>query len=262
MDVNCGSYLKQYTKSALQQRKLNVSQVDRALNNLFEVRMRLGLFDGNPSHNIYGNIGKAQVCTQAHLALALEAARDGIVLLKNDAHLLPLSKSRTSSLAVVGPNANDNYVLRGDYDGPPCKYIEILKALKVYVPNAMFDRGCNFVNCTSASTASAVAIARKADNVILVMGLDQSQETEAHDRDDLGLPGQQESLVSAVAAAAKKPVVLVLLCGGPVDVSFAKNNPKIGSIIWAGYPGEAGGIALSQIIFGDNNPGDFFFPLC
>lgn len=262
MDVNCGTYMKDYTKSAIQQKKVRESQVDRALNNLFEVRMRLGLFDGNPSRNLYGNIGRADVCSQAHQDLALEAARNGIVLLKNDAHLLPLSKSRTRSLAVVGHNAANAYVLRGDYDGPPCKNVEILTALKGYVSNTMFVQGCNNVNCTTASTRDAVEIAKKADYVVLVMGLDQSQETEAHDRVELGLPGLQQNLVTAVAAAAKKPVILVLVCGGPVDVGFAKNDPKIGSILWAGYPGEAGGIALSQIIFGEHNPGEKLWLFC
>uniref|UniRef100_A0A453GLT7 Glycoside hydrolase family 3 C-terminal domain-containing protein n=1 Tax=Aegilops tauschii subsp. strangulata TaxID=200361 RepID=A0A453GLT7_AEGTS len=70
-----------------------------------------------------------------------------------------------------------------------------------------------------------------------------------------GLPGMQESLVNKVADAAKKPVILVLLCGGPVDVTFAKNNPKIGAIVWAGYPGQAGGIAIAQVLFGEHNPG-------
>ncbi|KAG6438176.1 hypothetical protein SASPL_103113 [Salvia splendens] len=93
------------------------------------------------------------------------------------------------------------------------------------------------------------------DNVVLVKGLNQKHETEYKDREDLVLPGEQESLIMSVAKVAKKPVVLVLLCGGPVDVSFAKNEPKIGSILWAGYPGQAGGRAIAEIIFGDYNPG-------
>lgn len=257
--MNCGSYLKDYTKSAVEQKKVAEADIDRALHNLFEVRMRLRLFDGSPSRNPYGNIGRAEVCSQAHQELALEAARNGIVLLKNDANLLPLTKSRISSLAVIGPNANNAYVLRGNYDGPPCKNVEILKALKGYVANTLFDQGCDSVSCVSASVESAVQTAKQADYVVMVMGLDQSQETEDHDRVELGLPGKQESLIAAVVDAAKNPVVLVLVTGGPVDVGFAKKNPKIGSILWAGYPGEAGGIALAQIIFGEHNPG---YKLC
>lgn len=256
MDVNCGSYLKNYTKSALSQKKITEHDVDRALHNLFAVRMRLGLFNGNPKNNVYGNIGPNQVCTKEHQDTALEAARNGIVLLKNSARLLPLSK-KISSLAVIGPNADDAYLLLGNYEGPPCKSISVLKALQSYnIRNTVFHRGCNAANCTQADISDAVNTAKNADYVVLVMGLDQKQEREDHDRDDLSLPGQQESLISAVAKAAKRPVVLVLLCGGPVDVSFAKYDTKIGSILWGGYPGEAGGIALAQIIFGDHNPGE------
>lgn len=110
--------------------------------------------------------------------------------------------------------------------------------------------------CSSASIQEAVAIAKGADYVVLIMGLDQTQERGDFDRTDLVLPGKQSSLITQVARAAKRPVVLVILSGGPVDITFAKANPHIGSIIWAGYPGEAGGVALAQVIFGDHNPGE------
>ncbi|GFP79969.1 probable beta-d-xylosidase 7 [Phtheirospermum japonicum] len=254
MDLNCGTYLQTYTKSAINQKKVSESEVDRALRNLLAVRMRLGLFNGNPKQQPFGDIGPDQVCTKEHQQLALDAARNGIVLLKNPNKLLPLPKS-TPSLAVIGPNANNAYALLGNYEGPPCKSLEIYTVLKGYVKDAFYHSGCNAVNCTSAAIGDAVETAKRAEHVVLVMGLDQSQETEDRDREVLTLPGQQEELVRAVAAASKKPVVLVLVCGGPVDVSFAKDEPKIGSILWAGYPGEAGGIALAEIIFGEHNPG-------
>ncbi|KAL6962665.1 putative beta-D-xylosidase 7 [Sarracenia purpurea var. burkii] len=255
MDVNCGSYLKNYTKSAVIQKKLPVSEIDRALHNLFSVRMRLGLFNGNPRKLLFGNIGANQVCTKEHQHLALETARNGIVLLKNSGELLPLPKTKTASLGVIGPNADAPKTLLGNYEGPPCKSVSPLQALEGYVEKIMYHPGCNAVNCTSVSIDKAVEIAKGADYVVLVMGLDQTQERESQDRDNLVLPGNQQSLIASVAEAAKKPVVLVLLCGGPVDVSFAKEDPRIGSILWAGYPGEAGGIALAEIIFGDHNPG-------
>ncbi|KAK4434181.1 putative beta-D-xylosidase 7 [Sesamum alatum] len=256
MDVNCGSYLKKYTKSAVAKKKVSELDIDRALENLVSVRMRLGLFDGDPRNLEYGNIGPDQVCSQNHLDLALEAAKSGIVLLKNDAGLLPFSRQETKSLAVIGPNANNSGVFLGNYEGLPCKNMTILEALeKYYVSSTKYHQGCDFVNCTTASIDEAVETAKQADYVVLVMGLDQTLEREKHDRVELGLPGKQESLVVSVAEAAKRPVVLVLLCGGPVDVSFAKENPKIGSILWAGYPGEAGGVAVAQTLFGDHNPG-------
>ncbi|XP_062098606.1 probable beta-D-xylosidase 7 [Humulus lupulus] len=258
MDVNCGSYLQNHTKSAVLKRKLPVSQVDRALHNLFAVRMRLGLFEGDPTKWRYGNIGPNQVCSQGHQALALEAARNGIVLLKNSAKLLPLAKKSTNtiSLTVIGPNADSPKTLQGNYYGPPCKSISLLQALRGYLKNTAYHPGCaDAVNCTSVDINKAVEVAKGADYVVLVVGLDQSQEREDHDREHLALPGKQEELISTVAKAAKKPVVLVVLSGGPVDVSFANYDRRIGSILWAGYPGEAGGLALAEIIFGDHNPG-------
>ncbi|CAN4116312.1 unnamed protein product [Withania somnifera] len=220
MDVNCGSHLKKYTKSALQKQKVQESDIDRALHNLFSIRMRLGLFNGDPRKLEYGDISAAEVCSQEHLELAREAARDGII--------------KATSLAVIGPKANDSEVLLGNYEGYPC---------------------CNFINCTSASTDEVVDIAKKADYVVLVMGLDQTLEREKLDRTELGLPGMQERLITAIAQAALKPVIMVLMCGGPVDVSFAKDNQKIGGILWVGYPGEGGASALAEIIFGEHNPG-------
>lgn len=258
MDVNCGSYLKNHTKSAVQQGKLSTLQIDRALRNLFSVRMRLGLFNGDPRQHPFGKIGPNEVCSQEHQNLALDAARHGIVLLKNNAKLLPLPKSNSISLAVIGPNANSANKLQGNYYGPPCKSIEPLKALEKYAKYVKYQSGCNDAACTSLDVDSALNIARESDYVVLVMGLDQTQEREELDRYSLLLPGKQQELITSVAQIAKKPVILVLLSGGPIDITFAKYHPNIGSIIWAGYPGEAGGPALAEIIFGDHNPGKLF----
>lgn len=258
MDLNCGSYLADHAKSAVEKGKLSESDIDRALHNLFSVRMRLGLFDGNPKKLSYSNLGHNDVCSSVHQNLALEAARDGIVLLKNSQNLLPLSKVSTRVLAVIGPNADDAKTLVGNYAGPPCNAVTPLQGLKSYVKKTVFHQGCESINCASPDYHAAEGIARSADYVILVMGLNQEHESEELDREDVVLPGEQEGLIKRVAAAAKNPVVLVLICGGALDVSFAKNDPKIGSILWGGYPGEGGGKAVAEIIFGDHNPGRVF----
>ncbi|XP_052144217.1 probable beta-D-xylosidase 7 [Oryza glaberrima] len=255
MDVNCGSYVQEHGLSAIQQGKITEQDINRALHNLFAVRMRLGLFNGNPKYNRYGNIGPDQVCTQEHQNLALEAAQHGVVLLKNDANALPLSKSQVSSIAVIGHNANDATRLLGNYFGPPCISVTPLQVLQGYVKDTRFLAGCNSAACNVSSIGEAAQLASSVDYVVLFMGLDQDQEREEVDRLELSLPGMQENLINTVANAAKKPVILVLLCGGPVDVTFAKYNPKIGAILWAGYPGEAGGIAIAQVLFGEHNPG-------
>lgn len=225
--------------------------------------MRLGLFNGDPRKiGSFRKIGPEQVCSEEHQNLALEAAKNSIVLLKNVNNLLPLSKAKNSSFAVIGPNADSPQVLLGNYEGFPCKTTTILEALQLYVEGIKYHPGCNAVECSSAEVEQVVEIAKAVDYVVLVMGLDQTQEREKLDRVDLVLPGKQQSLIKSVAEAAKKPVVLVLLCGGPVDISLARDDDEVGSILWAGYPGEAGGLALAEVIFGDHNPGtQYLFPL-
>ncbi|XP_074379564.1 putative beta-D-xylosidase 7 [Apium graveolens] len=255
MDVNCGSHLKKYTKSAIEQNKINESDVDTALRNLFSVQMRLGFYNGDPRTQSLGNIGPDQVCSNENLQLALEAARSGIVLLKNSANFLPLPKTKTFSLALIGPSANSTDVFLANYEGPPCKNITLLQAFQGYVKSTAYHQGCDYVNCTRVMISETMKLAKTSDYVVLVMGLDQSQEREKYDRVNLVLPGKQQYLITNVAKVSKKPVVLVVLSGGPVDILFARDDPNIASILWAGYPGEAGGTALTEIIFGDHNPG-------
>lgn len=100
----------------------------------------------------------------------------------------------------------------------------------------------------------AKKLAASADATVLVMGSDQSIEAESLDRVDILLPGQQQLLVTAVTNASRGPVILVIMSGGGMDVSFAKTDDKITSILWVGFPGEAGGAAIADIVFGYYNP--------
>ncbi|XP_066337893.1 probable beta-D-xylosidase 7 [Miscanthus floridulus] len=254
LDIDCGSYIQQHATAAIQQGKLTEQDIDKALTNLFAVRMRLGHFDGDPRKNMYGALGAADICTPEHRNLALEAAQDGIVLLKNDGGILPLDRSTVTSAAVIGPNANDGMALIANYFGPPCESTTPLKGLQSYLNNVRFLAGCNSAACDVAATDQAVALAGSEDYVFLFMGLSQQQESEGKDRTSLLLPGMQQSLITAVADASKRPVILVLLSGGPVDITFAQSNPKISAILWAGYPGQAGGLAIAKVLFGDHNP--------
>uniref|UniRef100_A0ACD5X1X4 Uncharacterized protein n=1 Tax=Avena sativa TaxID=4498 RepID=A0ACD5X1X4_AVESA len=255
LDIDCGAYVQQHAAAAVQQGKITEEDIDKALKNLFAIRMRLGHFDGDPRANIYGRLGAADICTPEHRSLALDAAQDGIVLLKNDAGILPLDRAAVASAAVIGPNANNPGLLIGNYFGPPCESTTPLRGIQGYVKDTRFLAGCGTAACDVAETDRAAALAGSADYVFLFVGLSQQQESEGRDRTSLLLPGQQQSLITAVADAAKRPVILVLLTGGPVDVTFAQTNPKIGAILWAGYPGQAGGLAIARVLFGDHNPG-------
>ncbi|KAJ6972866.1 probable beta-D-xylosidase 2 [Populus alba] len=255
LDLDCGPFLGQHTEDAVKKGLLNEAEINNALLNTLTVQMRLGMFDGEPSSQLYGNLGPNDVCTPAHQELALEAARQGIVLLKNHGPSLPLSTHRHLSVAIVGPNSNVTTTMIGNYAGVACGYTTPLQGIQRYA-QTIHRQGCADVACVSDQQFSeAIDAARQADATILVMGLDQSIEAEFRDRTGLLLPGRQQELVSKVAAASKGPTILVLMSGGPIDVSFAENDPKIGSIVWTGYPGQAGGAAISDVLFGITNPG-------
>ncbi|XP_057977306.1 beta-xylosidase/alpha-L-arabinofuranosidase 2-like [Malania oleifera] len=254
LDLNCGTFLRQHTEAAVKAGLVSEAAVDTAISNNFATLMRLGFFDGDPKSLPYGNLGPKDVCTPANQELARDAARQGIVLLKNSPSSLPLSPTTIKSLAVIGPNANVTKTMIGNYEGIPCKYTTPLQGLTATVPTT-YVPGCADVACGSAQVDQAKAAASSSDATVLVVGANQAIEAESRDRTDLLLPGQQQLLVTEVAKAAKGPVILVIMSGGAFDVTFAKNDVKITSILWVGYPGEAGGAAIADVIFGFYNPG-------
>ncbi|XP_010546993.1 PREDICTED: beta-D-xylosidase 1 isoform X3 [Tarenaya hassleriana] len=253
LDLDCGPFLAIFTEGAVKRGLLTVNDVDLALANTMTVQMRLGMFDGN--NGPYANLGPRDVCTTAHQNLALEAAHQGIVLLKNSGRSLPLSRTRHRTVAVIGPNSDVTVTMIGNYAGKACAYTSPLQGISRYA-RTIHQAGCSGVACTDAGQIGAAeAAARQADATVLVMGLDQSIEAETVDRTGLLLPGHQQELISRVARASRGPTILVLMSGGPIDISFAKNDPRVGAIIWAGYPGQAGGAAIADVIFGTANPG-------
>lgn len=142
--------------------------------------------------------------------------------------------------------------------GVACGYTTPLQGIGRY-SSTVHQQGCAGVACNSNQLfGAAETVARQADATVLVMGLDQSIEAEFRDRAGLLLPGHQQELVSRVAMASRGPTILVLMSGGPIDVSFAKNDPRIAAILWAGYPGQAGGQAIADVLFGTVNPGTLF----
>ncbi|KAH0977831.1 hypothetical protein GBA52_027550 [Prunus armeniaca] len=254
LNLNCGNFLGQYTENAVNSKKVDVSVVDQSLIYNYIVLMRLGFFDGDPKVLQFGKLGPSDVCSNDHKNLALDAAKQGIVLLDNKG-ALPLSSRKIKNLAIVGPNANATDVMISNYHGIPCSYTSPLQGLQKYVSALKYEPGCNGVKCANESLIEAAALATAtADAVVVVVGLDQSIEAEGLDRETLTLPGFQEKLVNQVVNATEGTVILVIMSAGPIDVSFAKNVTKIGGIIWVGYPGQAGGDAIAQVIFGDYNP--------
>lgn len=117
--MDCGPFLAVHTEDAVKRGLLKEIDVNGAITNTLNIQMRLGMFDGEPSTQAFGNLGPKDVCTPAHQDLALEAARQGIVLLKNRGPSLPLSARRHLTVAVVGPNSNVTDTMIGNYAGKP-----------------------------------------------------------------------------------------------------------------------------------------------
>ncbi|KAK8718149.1 hypothetical protein V6N13_045394 [Hibiscus sabdariffa] len=255
LDLDCGPFLAQHSEDAIKKGLLKEVDINNALVNTLRVQMRLGMFDGEPSAQPYGKLGPKDVCRPSNQELALEAARQGIVLLKNHGPSLPLSHLHHRTVAVIGPNSDATVSMIGNYAGVACGYTSPLKGIGNYA-KTIHQIGCADVACRDDMLfGAAIDAARRADATILVMGLDQSIEAEFRDRKGLHLPGRQQELVSKVAKASRGPTILVLMSGGPIDVSFAKNDPRIAAILWAGYPGQAGGAAIADVLYGTTNPG-------
>ncbi|XP_068658475.1 probable beta-D-xylosidase 2 [Aristolochia californica] len=255
LDLDCGPFLALHTQAAVEQGRLKEVDVDLPLAYTLTVQMRLGMFDGEPANQPFGHLGPEHVCSPDHQRLALEAARQGIVLLKNDRQVLPLDRNRFRSVAVIGPNSDVTVTMIGNYAGVACRYTTPLQGIGSYVKTT-HQRGCNGITCSGEQPIeAAVAAARQADATILVVGLDQSKEAEFKDRESLLLPGRQKELVDKVAMASRGPTVLVIMSGGPIDITVSKNDPRVPSILWVGYPGQAGGQAIADVIFGAHNPG-------
>ncbi|MFN2284591.1 MAG: glycoside hydrolase family 3 C-terminal domain-containing protein, partial [Anaerolineae bacterium] len=264
-DLNCG-----YTYGALliaeKQGLLDEATIDVALTRLFTLRFKLGMFD--PAEMVpYAQIPIEVNDSEAHRALALQTARESIVLLKNVDGFLPLDQAGLKTIAVIGPNADDDLVLLGNYFGQPSRSVTPLQGIRNKVGTdveVLYTPGCDIRGNDKSGFAEAVAAAQKADVVIAVVGLSQLVEGEegqeegvkggqrsTGDRIDLDLPGVQEALLQAVAATGK-PLVVVLLNGSAVAINWAEEHAT--AIVEAWYPGEEGGTALADVVFGDFNP--------
>ena len=265
-DLNCGSAFL-HMKEAYEQGLVTEEAITEAVERLMEVRIRLGMMENYPSP--YDNVAYDCVECREHVEKSLEAARRSMVLLKNDG-LLPLDKNKIKSIAVIGPNANSRDALVGNYVGTSSQYITALEGIQRYVGEDVrvySAEGCHLwkdkVECLARVKdrfAEAVIAAEQADVVVMCLGLDAFLEGEegdagneyaSGDKKDLRLPGLQQELLEEVTAVGK-PVVLVLLAGSAMDLSWAQNN--VNAIVDAWYPGARGGKAIAEVLFGETSP--------
>ncbi|XP_065884016.1 uncharacterized protein [Dysidea avara] len=249
-DLNCGSYYQAYgMDEAVNNKTITEEDVDVTLTRLFTYRMRLGLFDP-ANYTSYHTLCPADVNANKSQELTLKLAQESIVLLQNNKSVLPLYPKL--SVAVMGPKSDATTTMQGNYYGTTPFLISPLDGIKSMASNVTTAKGCD-VKCNDDSGfKEAVTAAQNTQAVIVVVGLDRSQESEGHDCDELTLPGKQEDFLMAIRSATKNPMIVVVMSGGPVDISWAKINAD--AVLWCGYPGQSGGKAIEQVIYGDVNP--------
>ncbi|HCC37561.1 MAG TPA: glycosyl hydrolase, partial [Treponema sp.] len=257
--MNCGCTYPELTVSY---RKGLVTEeaIDTALARLLRTRFKLGMFDP-PESGKYGKLGREVINCEKHRQLALEAAEKSIVLLKNDKGLLPLDSS-SKKITVVGPGAANAHTLFGNYYGVASRFVTVLEGLGEKVKdkfgiNIEYRQGCLMYGDNHLSNAE-FGQANAADIIIAVMGLDGAIEGEEGDaiasdsngdRVAIELPPWQLKFLQKVRAAGK-PLILVLTGGSPIAIP----EDIADAVIFAWYPGEQGGKAVADIIFGDTVP--------
>ena len=260
-DLNCGNtYL--HMMEALKEGLVTEEQITTACERLFTTRYLLGLFDENCEFN---SIPVTDVDTDENAALALKAAENSMVLLENDG-TLPLDPVRVKTVAVIGPNADSVPALEGNYNGTSSRYVTFLKGIRDYCGKhgirVLYSLGCHlFKDRTSGLAqaddrlAEAAMYAEEADVTIACVGLDAGLEGEegdtgneyfSGDKNDLLIPESQRKLLKVLKGSAKK-LVTVIAAGSSLNV------PEGDAKVFAWYPGQAGGTALAELLFGEKN---------
>ena len=271
-DLSCGPEYGTLAK-AMELGYITENELNVSVKRLFEARFRLGMFDP-PSKVKYASIPSTEYNTEANRSLAREVARQSIVLLKNENNILPISKN-VKSIAVIGPYANDTNVLLGNYNGIPSQPVTLMAGIRnsagkgkkifysqgVEKPEVRALRPENSDITGDVSFKEAIADSKKADIVIFIGGISPNLEGEemdvkvpgfsAGDRTSLDLPLNQQILLSQLKATGK-PLILVLTNGSALGIKWAKQNADV--IVEAWYPGQEGGNALADVLFGRFNP--------
>ncbi len=263
-DVNCGNtYL--HLLGAVEDGLITEEDITVAAERLLTSRFLMGLFDGSE----YDDIPYEAVECREHLEEALNMARKGSVLLKNDG-VLPLDKSKLKTIGVVGPNADSRAALIGNYHGTSSRYITVLEGIQDEAGEevrVLFSEGCHLEKDRVENLAwsqdrisEAVITAEHSDVVIICVGLDETLEGEegdagnsdaSGDKKDLHLPKVQEELIEKVTAVGK-PTIVVLMAGSAIDLNYAEEHCN--AVLMAWYPGARGGRAIADILFGNVSP--------
>jgi beta-glucosidase len=258
-DLNCGDSYPAIPE-AVRQGLLDEADVDRCLTRLLAARIRLGELDRN--NEPWAGLSDDLVEGPEHRALARKMAEESIVLLQNRGYVLPLQAD--AKIALIGPNADDRQMLWGNYNAIPEHTVTLAEALHARVPDLVTFRGCDLVREKPLSTKETAAILKQLEGigtVIFAGGISPRLEGEemrvnlpgfrGGDRTDIQLPAVQRQLLKSLYEAGKE-VILVNFSGSAMGLE--PETETCAAILQAWYPGEEGGTALAEILFGDVNP--------
>ncbi len=260
VNLDCSNMLQDDVMKAIDQKLLTTQQVDSALAAILRTQFKLGFFDPAGS-NPYSGYGADSIASAYHLNLARTAAQQSMVLLKNNNKLLPLNKKDYGAIMVVGSNAASLDALLGNYHGVSSKAVNFVEGITAAVgpgTRVEYDLGCDY---TDTVHFGGIWAAGNADITVAVLGLNAVYEGEegdaflaegGGDKKSLSLPASHIAYLKALRKANKKPIIAVITSGSAVDI--AAIEPFADAIILAWYPGEQGGNALADILFGNVSP--------
>ena len=261
VDLDCSDILQQDVLKAVDKGLLTRQDVDSALAPLLRTQLKLGFFD-NKADMPFSGYGADSVHNGWHIALAEQMAAESIVLLKNAGNILPLRKDSLASLMVVGPNAFSFDALAGNYHGVSSRMVTFLEGITAATGPSVhveYDQGCDYKDSVHFGGTWA---ASNCEATVAVIGLTPVMEGEegdaflaphGGDRTDLGLPAAHIAYIKALRKAiGHKPLIVVVTAGSAVDLSPLE--PYADAILLAWYPGEQGGNALADILFGKISP--------
>jgi beta-glucosidase len=260
INLDCSNLLQDDVIKAVQQNLLTAKEIDSALSPILCTQVKLGLYD-EPTASPFSRYGEDSVSNTYHRMLARKMAQQSMVLLKNNNNILPLDKNKYSAIAVVGPNAASLDPLVANYHGVSDKAVNFVEGITAAVGSGTrveYDMGCDFSDTVHFG---GTWMAGNADITIAVMGLTPVYEGEegdaflskgGGDRQNISLPASEIVYMKALRKASNKPVIAVITAGSDVDISSIE--PYADAIIYAWYPGEEGGNALADILFGNVSP--------
>jgi len=260
VNLDCSKLLQDDVMKAIDQKLLTVTEVDSALAGILRTQCKLGFFDPAGS-GPYGGYGADSIASAWHINLARTAAQQSMVLLKNSHQLLPLTKKQYGAIMVLGPNAASLDALVGNYHGVSSKAVNFVEGITAAVDagtRVEYDMGCDYADTVHFG---GIWAAGNADVTVAVLGLSPVYEGEegdaflapgGGDRKSLSLPVSHIAYLKALRKGSKKPIIAVITAGSAVDI--AAIEPYADAIILAWYPGEQGGSALADILFGNVSP--------